>query len=89
MLHHCMVNDIGASPELINKSPLFEGVIYPTCSAQDLYLYHESVGDSHENCFLVFLFGLLMPFVQVQSFKKGFFSGYGVVPKLSWSNSLS
>lgn len=40
-----MVNYIGASPELINKSPLFEGVIYPTCSAQELYLYHEIVGE--------------------------------------------
>lgn len=44
-LHHCMVNYIGASPELINKSPLSEGVIYPTCSARELYSYHESVGE--------------------------------------------
>ena len=44
-LHHCMVNYIGASPELITKSPLFEGVTYPTCSAQDLYFYHGSVGE--------------------------------------------
>lgn len=44
-LHHCMVNYIGASPELINKSPLCEGVIYPTCLAWDLYVCHESVGE--------------------------------------------
>lgn len=73
-LPHCMVNYIGASPELLNKSPLFEGVTHPTCSAQDLHLEHQSGLSSHENCFLLFLFGFLMAFVQVHSLKKGFFS---------------
>lgn len=33
-----VVNDAGASPELLNKSPLLEGVT----SAQDLHLEHQS-----------------------------------------------
>lgn len=72
-LPHCMVNDTGASPELLNKSPLFGGVKSPTCSAQDLHLGHQSGLSSQENCLLLFLFGFLMPFVQVHSFKRGFF----------------
>lgn len=88
-LHHCMVNYIGASPELINKSPLFGGVIHPTCSAQGLYLYHESVGEFTWELFSSISVWICNDICAGAQLKGLFFSAYGAVPKFSWSNSHS
>lgn len=72
-LPHCVGNGAGASPELLNKSSLSEGVTSPTCSAQDLHLEHQRAPSSQENSLPLFLFGFLMAFLQVHSLKTDFF----------------